>query len=140
MALDPNAVAQKWANRLGAATADIQKGVQAVQQSPTAAAAQRQDAYVAGVQRAAANGKWARGLNRVSLQQWQQAMIQKGLQRVGPGSQAAIPKMAAFMSQFGPYLDQLKQALSTMPRGDINANKARAAFAIDFLSKFQRQT
>ncbi len=139
MAYDPQAVAQKWANRLGASTADIQKGVQSVQVAPTTQAANRQQAYVDGVTRAANSGKWARGLNRVTLQQWQAAMVQKGLPRVGPGAQAAIPKMVSFGQQFGPYLDGLKQLLSTMPRGDINANKARAMAAIDYLSKFQRQ-
>src|SRR5262245_8881333 len=97
---DPAAGAQKWANRLGAATDAVQKGVQAVQTSPTATAAQHQDAYVAGVQRAAQTGKWARGLNRVNLQQWQQATLQKGIPRIASGAQAAVPKMTAFNQQF----------------------------------------
>lgn len=135
---DPQTVAQKWARNLGMATDTIKAGIQAVTQSPTERAAQRQDAYIAGVQRAVASGKWQQGLRRVNLQDWQSAAINKGLPRIGPGAQQALPKFTTFMQQWLPYLDGLHARLQNLPRGDIEQNRARMNAAMDYLHAFRR--
>jgi hypothetical protein len=134
---DPVAVTNKWAQNLGGATTQITSGVNAVQTSPMAKAAANVNGYLAGVQAAVSSGKWVRGLNRRTLNDWQSAMIQKGVPRIATGAQTAKPKFQAFMTQWLPY----EQAgLATLPaRGDINANKARAAAMIDYNHAFKRQ-
>ena len=121
-------VAKKWAQNLTAATQSIQQGVQGVTTAPTALAAAQAQAFVTGVTNAVASGKWQAGLNRVTLQDWQTAMIQKGIPRVGPGATAAQGKFAAFMNQLLPFQQSLSQQLQQMPRGDINANIQRMVF------------
>ena len=132
-------VAQKWAKNLGMATTAIQNGVMSVQTSPMTKAAANQAGWIAGVQQAAANGKWVRGLNRKTLQDWQNAMTTKGIQRIGAGAQAAIPSMTSFMQQWLPYEQQLQQKLSATPRGDLQTNIQRAVTAMQFNAAFVRQ-
>lgn len=136
---NPRQVAEKWAKNLSMSTDSIKQGVQAVTVSPMEKAAARQDAYVNGVQRAAASGKWQRGLRRKNLGDWQTAMTGKGLQRISGGATAAIPAMDGFMSQWLPYEDQLKTKLASMPRGDFEQNKQRAIAAMEHNHQFVRQ-
>ncbi|HET6917654.1 MAG TPA: hypothetical protein VFH56_16325 [Acidimicrobiales bacterium] len=134
-------VAKKWAQNLTGSTQSVQQGVQAVTTAPTALAAAQAQAFVTGVTNAVASGKWQAGLNRVSLQDWQNAMIQKGIPRIGPGATAAQGKFASFMSQLLPFQQSLSQQLAQMPRGDINANIQRMVFwATQMHQNFKRQS
>lgn len=136
---DPQTVANDWASKLGGSVPKIKAGVMNVPVAPTQLAAKNAQGYVNGVTNAVNSGKWQNGLNRVSLQDWQNATIQKGSTRIATGAQSAIPKMAAFMQQWLPYMTQLQQKLATMPKGDINASIARATAAIQFNAAFKRQ-
>jgi hypothetical protein len=132
-------VANKWANNLAQATTSIQQGVQAVTTAPTQLAAQAQTAYLAGVQKAVSSGKWANALQKVSLADWQQAMIQKGIPRIASGAAGAKGKFANFMQQFLPWVQQGQQQLATMPRGTLEQNIQRAVFMMTHNAQFQRQ-
>lgn len=131
---DPNVVAQKWAQRLGGATEQIKQGVNAVTTSPMEKAALRVDAYRDGVAKAANSGKWTRGLRRRTLEDWKQAMIQKGAMRIADGANKAIPKMQQFLTAFLPYVAQ--GVASLPPRGGLDANKARAIAMMDWNARF----
>lgn len=135
---NPADVAKKWAANLTGATQSIKDGVNAVTTAPTALAASRADAFVQGVSQAVASGKWQAGLNRVTLQDWQQAMIQKGLARVGPGATQAQGKFANFMNQLLPFQQSLLQQLAQTPRGDLNTNIQRMVFWATHMSQFRR--
>lgn len=132
-------VAKKWSRNLGAAGDSIRAGVNAVTVNPAESAIRQKDAYVNGVARAAAEGKWERGLRRNSLEDWRKAMLEKGLSRVATGANQAIPKMEAFLTEWLPYEDQLKQKLASMPRGDLQTNIARAVAAIEHNAAFRRR-
>jgi predicted transcriptional regulator len=134
---NPQAVAQKWAQNTGRSIDAVRQGVQAVTVNPAEKAIARQDAYIAGVQRAVADGKYRRGLGKVTLQSWQDAMINKGLTRIAAGASAAQPKMATFMEKFLPYVEQGKQKLASMPRGDYQANVQRMLTMVDHLANFK---
>lgn len=138
MARDPASVAQKWQRNLSQSTQGIRDGVMSVTVSPTQQAAASVDRMVAGIQRAAAEGKIQRGLQRVSLQQWQDAMTNKGLPRIASGAAAAVPKMQSFMSQWLPHMDALKNRLASMPRGDLSQNIARMVAAVEHAASFRR--
>lgn len=122
---NPQQVAQAWANNLSAATQKITQGVQSVTVSPTQLAAQQSGAYLSGVQAAVSSGKWQNSLQAVSLSQWQQATITKGVPRIATGAQASVPKMTTFMQQLLPYVSQLQQSLQSTPRGSLEQNIAR---------------
>lgn len=134
---NPADVAAKWATNLGAAGPQIQKGVQAVQVSPTALAAKNPDGYLQGVQRAVQTGKWQNNLNRVTLQQWQAAMINKGLPRIQSGAQIGKQNMQTFMTNFLPYVYSAQQQLQSQPRGNLEQNISRMTTFIRAMSNFQ---
>lgn len=138
MARNPQEVARKWQRNLASSAESARAGVASVTRNPAEAAAAREDAYVSGVQRAAATGKWRRGLQRTTLADWQRSMTEKGIPRMAQGAQSALPKMESFMSAWLPHMDALKQKLANSPRGDIEANKARMLLAVDHAAQFRR--
>lgn len=130
-------VADKWSRNLAGSTESIRAGVQSVTTNPAEKAIAAKERYVQGVQRAAAEGKYERGLRKVSLQMWQESMINKGLSRIASGASAGKSKMVAFMDKWLPYEEQLKQKLASMPRGDLQQNIARMVAAVEHNASFR---
>lgn len=133
---DPAAVAQHWATQLSGAQSRITAGVNAVTQAPGQRAAAQKDVWVQNV--AAARDKWAAAVGRVSLQDWQTAMVQKGVPRIASGAQAAQPKMTAFLTQFLPHVEQVAAQVRQMPKGTVDQGIARAVAQIRGNHAFKR--
>lgn len=133
----PDQAAAKWAQRSAAAVDDVKRGVQNVTVAPGVAAARQKDLWLQRI--SASADKWARRVSAVSLQDWQDAMINKGIQRIASGTSAAQPKMAAFMAEFLPYIDQGVQQVRSMPKGTVEAGIARASAMIRHNAAFQRK-
>lgn len=141
MAKNPAMVAEKWQRNLSGAQESIRAGVNAVDESPTAKAAARAEAMVAGVQRAVSDGKWQRGLQRVSLQDWKQSMLEKGIPRIASGAATAVPKVQEFLQEFLPFIEQGMQRINASnPRGDLEQNIARATALMRHNSQFRRRS
>lgn len=117
------AAAQKWSQNLGAAVPRYTAGVQAVTQAPGAAAAAAVDRYVAGVQ--AGTSRFVANSQAVTLQQWQNAAVNKGAQRLASGASAAESKVASVFNSLFPYIAQVQGSLP--PRGNLDQNIARSA-------------
>lgn len=137
MAKDPNVTAALWANRLQAAQSEIQAGVGRVTEAPGARAAAQADVWLARVQQSRA--KWIRNTSAVTLQQWQRAMVEKGIPRVGPGAQAAVPKMTQFFQQFLPFVEQGAETVRRMPKASLQDGINRAVAMINHNAGFVRQ-
>lgn len=135
--MNPQQIADNWANGMANASQKMKNGVMAVTSSPMEAAANAVDRQVAGVQRAAAEGRTQAALRAVSTQSWQTAYVTKGIPRISSGAQAAKPKMAAFLTQFLPAQQAIVASLP--PRGDINANIARAVAMMQGTANFKYQ-
>jgi hypothetical protein len=110
--MSPQEQAKKWAENLTRAKPSIRAGVQAVTQSPTQKAAAAVDKYREGVIRAVDNGSFVAGCNRVTLQEWKDKMINKGLANLETGVREGESRMAAFMAKAAPYFKQAKEAAS----------------------------
>ena len=130
--------AEKWARNLGNSTEDIKRGINAVEVSPTELAAQAKDKWVAGVQRAAQEGKFEAGLRRVNLADWRKAAIEKGLPRISSGAQAAVPKMTAFMTDLLPHEARLMEEIDVMPDTTIEDSIARMGACARGMASFRR--
>lgn len=135
--LTPDAAAAKWAANLGAATAGIRAQVMAVTEAPGAAAARQKTLWLQRV--TASADKWARRVSSVTLQQWQDAMVNKGIDRIASGAQQAQPKMASFMQEFLPYVDSGVAQIKSMPKGGVEQGVARAAAMIRHNAAFVRK-
>lgn len=129
--------AANWAKGMGNAGEKIKAGVQAVTESPTAKAAARADAYLQGVQRAVTERRFQDALLRVSTQDWKDAMLNKGVNRIGSGAIAAQGDFANFMQEFLPFIQQGVNSLP--PRGGIDQNIERATQMMRYTSKFRRR-
>lgn len=134
----PQDVANKWANNLAQSTRAITTGVQAVTVAPTQLAARQQDAYLMGVQNAVSSGKWQAGLNRVTLGDWQNAMVNVGIPRIATGATAAKPKMEGFYGELLPYVQGQQRALQATPRGSLEQNLNRMVAFARGMSQFKR--
>jgi predicted transcriptional regulator len=108
-----------------------QQGVEAVTVSPGQAAARQKNAYTAGV--TANADKWARNVSAVTTQEWQQAYITKGLDRMASGAAAAEGKVTNFMNKLLPAISSIRATLPS--RGTYEQNKARAVAMMDGLHK-----
>lgn len=133
--MDVASVVAKWARNASSAKQSMEDGVRAVTIAPGQRAAARKAEYVAGVEAAA--DKWAQRVASVSLSDWQQAMLTKGVGRVAAGVQAAQSKFAAFMAQLLPYAERVKQLVAQMPKGTLEDGLRRAEAAIRAMSEFR---
>lgn len=126
--LSPAEFREKHARNMKASIPDIQKGIERVTESPTKKAALKKDKYLAGIQEAVASGKYERGLNSVSLEEWKSKTIQKGLGRISAGIDAAGPKVEEFAAQLNAFQDTAKAKIDKMPdtTQDDRINKAVA--------------
>ena len=124
--VDPNTLAQMWAQNLAGASSRMQAGAAAVTTSPGQAAAAQQAVWLANLQ-ASAN-LWAQKVSQVSTAEWQNAYINKGIPRVATGAQAAQSK---FATTLGKIIQAEKSIVASLPaRGTLDQNIARsAAFA-----------
>jgi hypothetical protein len=137
--LNASAIADKWARNLGSAGESIKAGVQAVTQAPTEKAAMAADRYASGVARAVTDGKYQAGLRRVSLEDWKNATLRKGLNRIAAGAAESKGKMQAFLGDFLPHLEAGQRMLETMPRGDLQTNIQRAVAIMNHNANFKRR-
>ena len=135
---DPAAVAQRWVTNLGGSVEKIRQGVQAVTTSPTSAAAAAGQLWQQRVQDPATLAKFQRGLQRVSLSDWQQSMIQKGLPRIATGAANAKDKFTAFLTQFLPFVANVANQVHAMPKATLEDRIARAVAQIRGNAAFRR--
>lgn len=119
---NPQAAAAAWVAGMQQAGPKITAGINAVTTAPGQAAARQKAVYVQNVANSA--DKWAQRVANVTLQDWQNAAISKGVGRVASGATAAEPKMVNFLTQFLPYVEAARNALP--PRGNLEQNIARS--------------
>lgn len=136
MALNPQAVADKWASRVQGSTQEVINGVNAVTQAPGAAAAAQADLWLAKV--TASKDKWRNNVGKVTLSEWKDKMLNVGVGRIAAGAQANKPKMAAFMTQFLPHVEAGAAMVKSMPKMTLEDSVQRAAAMIRHNASFKR--
>jgi len=137
--ITPDQAADKLARRLKSATQDIENGVKAVTESPMKAAAANPDKWVNGVMAARQNGSWQRGLEKVTLEDWKNKMITKGIPRIGSGIDAAMPKLKDFFKQLLPFEANLQTEVDRMPDTTLEDSINRAGAWMRGMAQFQKQ-
>lgn len=129
-------VVKKWSQNLSNAKGSIEAGVRAVTVAPTQIAAGKLDKYVRGVQAAVESGKMQRSLLGVSLISWQNAMVNKGLQRLANGVKEGESKVATFMQKFLPYAQQVSATIRQMPDDTESEREARMLENVRAMRRF----
>lgn len=129
---------EKHARRLKAAVPDIQKGVEKVTRNPCEAAAAKQDKMLANLTESVNNGKWARGLKKVSLEDWRTKMLEKGTARIASGIDGAREKVIAFAADLLPHVDSGVEKVKKMPDLTIEDSINRSATFIRHMADFKK--
>lgn len=134
--LSPQEVAEKWAQRAGAASQDYARGVEQTDKDPTALAAQNGQRYLLGVTEAYNSGKWARRLQAVGKAGWQQAVRDKGVANYATGVNAGRAK---YEQAIGPVLAAVQagqRIVAAMPSATAADRDARALAFIRHMRQF----
>ena len=128
MALEPGAVAQKWASRVRGAQADYVAGVQGKGSQWFNNALQAESSYAEGVQRAIATGARSRGIQAAGAAKWEQAVTTKGPQNWVTGVTSPT-SMQAYQQNFAPILSAISSAKASLPpRGPPMSEQNMARF------------
>ena len=134
--VSPQEGANKWKERLSAATAEIERGVMKVTTAPGMAAAAQLQKYLNGVTENAQ--KWRTNVSRVSLADWQESMKNVGIPRIASGAAAKVGKVEAFQSEFFPHLESVMKQVSSMPSTTQAQRIQRAVAMMEGNAKFSR--
>lgn len=111
----PEQSAQLYVDRLTAAIPRIRSGIENVTESPMDKAAASQSKMLANLTASITSGKWARNLKKVSLEQWREAFIEKGLPAIAQGVQFAQPKMVEFYRKLFIEQNRILATVHAMP-------------------------
>lgn len=136
--LDVGRVAAKWQERAGAAAPAYQDGVQNPSedwQRQTLAAAEN---WKIATTRAAADGRFQKGVQKVSTDEQIQASVQKGTARYGQGIAIAGPD---FAEGIAPVLQVINTIVlpPKKPKGDVsNLQRVGALAAAQHAAKLRR--
>lgn len=131
---------EKHARRLKGATTDIQRGVERVVDSPMEKAASKQDKMREGIVKAIDSGKWARGLKRVSLEEWKSKMVNVGVGRIAAGIDAAADKVEAFAAELLPHIDSGRDKIKRMPDVTLDDSINRMVEFTRHMASFERRS
>jgi len=116
----------KWSQNLNASGQYIKSGVQSVTTAPGQSAAAAQDRMLAGVTAAVQSGKWARNVSKVSLADWQNAMITKGIPRIAQGTAVAVQTKGPQIDTLLANVNSAAAVANALPKGGIEQGIARA--------------
>ena len=136
--LTPEQFAEKHARRLKGSMADIKRGVEGVTNSPMEKAAAKKDKMQARMNEALDSGKWERGLKSVSLEDWKNQLVTKGIPRISAGIDAAHDKVVNFASKLLPYIDEGRAKVKSMPDLTLEDNLNRMTEFVRHMSKFRK--
>lgn len=136
--LTPEEFQEKHARRLKGATDDMRKGIERVTENPMLKAVAKQEKMRTKLMQSIDDGKWARGLKRVSTEEWKDKMINKGLGRVASGIDGAKDKVVSFASELLPHIDRLKEKVDKMPDTTIDDSANRMVAFMKGMSDFKR--
>lgn len=134
---DPRISARKWNSRLKAATTEIREGVDAVTENPALAAAAASEKWVNRVSESRA--RFEAGLSRVTLEDWKQATIDKGIPRIAAGADAAVSDVEQFQTELMAFQEGIDRELSGMPDVTLEDSIARATHQMRRMSEFHRR-
>jgi len=135
--ITPEEFVEKHNRRTKAALEDMRRGVSAVTEAPGAKAAQKADKMRTNLMAALDSGKWQRRVAAVSVEEWKGAMLDKGVNRVAAGVDAAAPKVKEFATQLLSFQAGLHSKVDAMPDLTLEDSISRATEWIRGMSKFE---
>ena len=137
--LTPKEAQEKHARNLKNSIPDMTLGVNRVTVSPTKLAAEKQDKMLANLQKAVTSGKWKKGLERVSLEEWKSKMINKGISRVAVGIDEAAGKTEDFYADLFPHIASGQDKVNKMADVSLEDSINRMVAFTRHMAGFKRK-
>ena len=135
----PQEFAEKWNRRMKGSTQDMQRGIERVTEAPGVAAAKQSALMLQKLTESLTDGSWARAVAGVSLQEWKDSAIKKGLQRIAAGVDGSTAYVAEAAQKLLADVDAAVAEVSRTPRGDLETNINRmATFARTMAARSKR--
>lgn len=131
-------VTKKWLTNIQNATTEMQAGVARLTVAPGQAAAAKQQKWINALMDQATQAKWARNVASVSLQSWQTAMNDYGINRVSQGAQAKQAKFQTAMDSLLPFIDRVQASVKAMPDNTPADREQRALAMMRGMRAYQR--
>ena len=128
--------ADKLIRRQSASLEDMKLGIEQVTEAPSKKAVAKQAKMKANLIASIDNGKWAKNLSAVTLEEWKDKMLNVGLSRVQGGIEASRSKIEQFAAKFLPYLDTVRAKINSMPDTTLEERIARATAQMRETAKF----
>lgn len=130
-------VADKWAQRSGAAQTDYAAGVQATDKDPTALAIANGQRYINNVTQSYNDGTWARRLRDVGQTGWK-AAVQAKQGNYGTGVAAAKDKVLTAFSSLLAYEASGLATVQAMPAVTDADREARMLAWIRYMRNYPK--
>lgn len=134
----PEEIAEKQIRRVQQASEDVRAGVQRVDEAPGAKAAAKQEKLVQAFLEAIRTGKWQTRVAGVTLEEWRQAMLSKGVPRIAEGIAAARGDIEDFWREFLPHLERVVAEVERMPDTTLEERIQRAVAQMRGAARFTR--
>lgn len=138
MAKDARQIAELWVQKMAQSADKYKSGVNGVTTSPMEAAAAAKDRYLAGIQAAAAEGRWEAGLRRTSLSAWKAKTASKGAERLASGARDAKEDMIRFQTEWLPVSERISAECAEMPKGTIEDSLQRVRKMMEMARQFKQ--
>lgn len=130
--------AEKWKSRTKGAVADYQRGVEAVTESPTAKAAASSEKWQARMSAAETRKRFEDGLNKVDVNDWKKAALEKGAGRISAGVDGASSKVQEFGEKLLPHVEAGRKEIANMPSLTLDDSINRMVSFTRHMSKFRK--
>jgi len=135
----PEEFAEKWGRRLKGATEDIRRGIDRVVEAPSKKAVEKKAKWVARMTDTTIHDKWADRLEKVTLEDWKNKFLTKGVPRIPTGVDGAIDKMEDFGKQLLPHVEAGQKIVVGMPDITLEDSLARVEAFIRHMAKFRKK-
>ena len=133
--VNPQEYVDKHARRLKASVEDIRHGVQRVTEAPGAKAAASIDQMRSGINEAVDDGRWESAVSNVSLNDWRQATLEKGLGRISAGIENSRAKNLVKAQNLLAAVDEVSAEVQNMPKGTIDDSVNRMTHFVRRMSE-----
>lgn len=133
--LTPEEYAAKQARNLKNSLQDIRDGISRVTVAPGVAAVAQQDKMRNNIIASLDSGLWASKTRAVTLQDWQDKALNKGVDRISAGIDAAHDDQVAMAGRLLPIVDAAAQKARAMPKNTLQDSIARMTSFVTDMSK-----
>lgn len=135
----PEEYQEKLARNLKASTTDMVRGVERVAQAPSAAAIAQKDVMVNNYNESVRDGKWEKNLSKVTKEDWQKSMKEKGIPRIAAGIDAAKAKTIESATVLLKNVDTVQAEVKRMPKGTMQNSADRMLHAMNRMHELSKK-